>query len=75
MADHRLRRQSINTLIGPCQELGVVVDALVEAAANADLVVLGLRRQAAGGTVFGAIPKRVASETRCAVLLIASRRG
>ena len=52
---------------------GDVADALVKAAADADLVVLGLRRNAPGGTLLGEIPKRVARETRCAVLLIAGQ--
>ncbi len=51
-----------------------VAGAVVERAAVADLVILGLRRRSRGQKVFGEIPVRVARETGCAVLMI-SRRG
>jgi amino acid transporter/nucleotide-binding universal stress UspA family protein len=51
-----------------------VSDAVVERAAAADLVILGLRRSGRRRKTFGEIPRRVARETGSAVLMI-SRRG
>ncbi len=51
-----------------------VGDAVVERAAEAGLVILGLRRLSRRQKTFGDIPVRVARETGCAVLMI-SRRG
>ncbi len=51
-----------------------VSDAVVEHAAGADLVILGLRRSSRRQKTFGEIPLRVAKETASAVLMI-SRRG
>ena len=51
-----------------------VAGAVVERAAGADLVILGLRRSGRRQKTFGEIPVRVAKETASAVLMI-SRRG
>ncbi|MEM6795803.1 MAG: amino acid permease, partial [Acidobacteriota bacterium] len=51
-----------------------VAEALVEAAQDAQLVILGLRREG-GAETFGEIPRRVARETGSAVLMIGQRSG
>lgn len=48
-----------------------VVDALVERAREAELVVLGLRRS--GEQIFGRVHRRLAAETESAVLMIRQR--
>ncbi len=50
-----------------------VADAVVAAAQDADLVILGLRREGRRGKTIGEIPVRVAREAGTAVLMIGQR--
>jgi nucleotide-binding universal stress UspA family protein len=73
-----LRRLAKDEVPGEANPVVVVADDVGEAvthhAANADLVVLGLKRLGQRRKVFGDLALRVARETSCGVIMI-SRRG